>query len=137
MPDMILQSVKWVLATAMFVLYMKSSLLKLGNPLAFRETLRQYALLPHTWLDWFAPGLAVLELLAAVWVLVPWTRLSGAVLGAGLQGIFLVAIFLRLGVRLPRGCGCFRLNFPEVVSRGHLATNACLLATFALLAVLE
>jgi hypothetical protein len=120
--------VVWTSSLVVAGLYYRSGSQKLYNPYAFREILRQYQLLPEWSLNWVGPSLTVAELLAALWLLLPWTRLLGAGLGAALQILFLTATALRLGTHFPDGCGCFELNIPKEVTWRNLAINAVVLA---------
>src|SRR5689334_5037283 len=120
---LVIESSSWVISLAIFTLYYKSSFQKMRNPYAFVQVVEQYQILSGQATRLLAPLLTVLELVAAGWVLLPWTRVAGAALGAGLQLVFIGLMLKNLGKTFPYGCGCFELNAPKTISKKHVLFN--------------
>lgn len=128
---------EWFASVGGALVFYKSALHKAANPYGFREVLRQYRLVPTRILDPVSIGVIVLELCAATWLITPMVRLWGALLGMGLQTIFLLAILARMGSHFPRGCGCFQMNFPQEITWRHALMNIGLLVLLFGLACLH
>jgi hypothetical protein len=123
----------WGISLLIFTLYYKSGVQKMRNPYAFVQVIDQYQVLSLKRTRLIAPLITVLELVAAVWVLLPWTRMFGAVLGAGLQLVFLVLMIKNLGRTFPYGCGCFELNAPKTITDKHVLFNIGILSCMLVL----
>lgn len=120
-----------------FVLYLKSSLQKLRNPYALNLVVQGYDVVSPRAAGYLAPLLAVIELLVAVWLILPWTRLAGAVGGALLQLIFIAMMLKTLGRTLEHGCGCFELNQPKTITMRHVYFNLTQFLALSILAYLQ
>lgn len=120
----------WMVSIVIAALYYKSSMQKLRTPYTFSYITSQYQLgtyhMPLFIATKLAPLLIVVELLAAVWILLPWTRLYGFILGASLQFIFIMLMFINIGKSFPYGCGCFKMNAPSVITARHAWGNLVL-----------
>lgn len=90
---MIISILIWLVSVVLAALYYKSSVQKLRTPYTFSYIVSEYQLgayhMPLAIATKLAPLLIIIELLTAVWILLPWTRIYGFVLGAALQFVFL------------------------------------------------
>ena len=129
---MIATVVVWTISVLIGLMYVKSSGQKLRNPHALSLVIEGYNVFPRRTIHALTPLVSVLEVIAAIWLLLPWVRPYGALLGAGLQVVFLVLMIKNLGRTMPHGCGCFQLNQPKKVTGKHVLLNLGLLAALAL-----
>ncbi|WP_223199806.1 MauE/DoxX family redox-associated membrane protein [Paenibacillus sp. 37] len=117
----------WMVSFVIAALYYKSSVQKLRTPYTFSYIVSEYQLstyhMPLAIATKLAPLLIVVELLTAVWVLLPWTRIYGFALGASLQLIFIILMSANIGRSFPYGCGCFKMNAPSVITVRHVWGN--------------
>ncbi|WP_429370948.1 MauE/DoxX family redox-associated membrane protein [Paenibacillus sp. DS2015] len=127
---MIISIIIWMVSIVIAALYYKSSMQKLRTPYTFSYIVSEYQLgtyhMPLFIATRLAPLLIVVELLTAVWILLPWTRLYGFVLGASLQFVFILLMFTNMGRSFPYGCGCFKMNAPSVIKARHAWGNLVL-----------
>jgi putative oxidoreductase len=95
------------IALVLAILLAWAGLVKLTGAAAFSDTLNTYALLPARVLNLVALGLPVLEIIAAVALLIPASRRIGALLSAILSLSFALALSSALQRGLNVDCGCF------------------------------
>lgn len=134
---MMKEMIIWFLSVGVFLLYMKSSSQKLRNPYALQLVAEGYQMVSPRVVKFVAPLIAVLELLSAIWIIIPHTREIGALTGALLQILFMFMIFKNLGRTMPYGCGCFELNQPKKVSVKHFWFNFALFSVMVSVVVLS
>ncbi|BBH22063.1 hypothetical protein Back11_34080 [Paenibacillus baekrokdamisoli] len=127
---MIISIAIWMVSVVIAALYYKSSIQKLRTPYTFSYIMSEYQLgtyhMPLFITTKLAPLLIVVELLTAVWIFLPWTRLYGFILGACLQIVFFMLMFMNMRRNFPYGCGCFKMNAPSVITARHAWGNLVL-----------
>lgn len=127
---MIISITIWIVSIVIAALYYKSSTQKMRTPYTFSYIMSEYQLgtyhMPLFISTKLAPLLIVVELLTAVWIILPWTRLYGFILGASLQLVFVLLMFSNMGRSFPYGCGCFKMNAPSVITARHAWGNLVL-----------
>jgi len=112
------------------LLFVRAAMHKLGDRYRLQGILADYAILPERSLATASYALPVLELGAAVLLLLPTTRPLGGVLAGTLLAIYAIA----MGASLRRGrymmdCGCG--GAPEPISWLLVARNTVLIALLA------
>lgn len=127
----------WLLSVGLTLVYYKSSVQKIRNPYAFQLIIRQYRLMGNEAAGYIAPLIAICELFAALWLLIPQVREWGIIVGIILQFIFMGALLANLGRTMDRGCGCFELNVPRTVTSKHLLINASILLALCAIWLIE
>lgn len=126
-----------VLRGALALLFVVAALHKLRDRDAFRATLDAYALLPSPLTTPLARAVPMVELVAALLLVVP----RAAAIGASIAVLLLSVYALAMGVNLLRGrrdldCGCMGPGAhspigPELLVRNLLLIVAALVAGFA------
>lgn len=120
----------WMVSIVIAALYYKSSTQKMRTPYTFSYIVSEYQLgtnhIPLLTSIKLAPLLIVVELLTAVWIILPWTRLYGFILATSLQLVFVLLMFSNIGRSFPYGCGCFKMNAPSVITARHAWGNLVL-----------
>lgn len=118
------------IACFLALLFVRAALHKLGDRYRFQGILADYALLPEGTLTVAAFAVPVIELAAAVMLIMPATR----PVGAALAGTLLTGYAIAMAISLARGqylmdCGCG--GAPEPISWMLVARNAGLVALIA------
>jgi len=118
--------------TALFLalLFVRAAIHKIGDRNRFRGILAAYGILPERTLTAAALAIVVLELAAAILLIMPEARPLGATLAVALLALYALA----MAIALARGhdlmdCGCG--ESPEPVSWLLVARNAALVAVAA------
>lgn len=118
----------WIISIVIALVYYKSSIQKLLNPLVFKKIISDYNLLKSDHLQLHVSLLITsLELTIAVFILFPSTRLISVLAGTLLQIIFIIALSRNLGKTFDNGCGCFQMNTPQTISMKSIYVNILLL----------
>lgn len=118
----------WIISIVIALVYYKSSIQKMLNPLVFKKIISDYDLIKSDHLQLHASLLITsLELTIAVFILFPSTRLISIIAGTLLQIIFIIALSCNLGKTFDNGCGCFRMNTPQTISMKSIYVNFLLL----------
>jgi hypothetical protein len=102
---------------------------KLLDRIAFRETLRDYQILPEAAVGPVATIVPLVEFLACILLVVPGTRATGASIAA----LLLAGYALAIGLNLARGrtdidCGCSWGGGTQPISAWLIGRNALLIA---------
>ena len=105
---------------------------KLLDRIAFRETLRDYQIMPEATVGPAATIVPAVELAACILLAVPGTR----EIGASIAAILLAAYAIAIGLNLARGrteldCGCSWGGGTQPISAWLIARNALLIAIAA------
>lgn len=136
---MITSTIIWIMSIVLAALYYKSSVQKLRTPYTFSYIVSMYRLgkyqLPISIATRLAPLLIVAELLTALWILLPWTRLYGFSLGSILQILFITVMFMNMNRSFPYGCGCFKMNAPSTITPHHVWGNLALFVVQVVLVI--
>lgn len=120
---------QWMTAIGMAVIYYKSSTQKLRNAYGFyRIVTGDYKLTNKKKASVLSPFLASIELITALWLVVPWMQVFGFMMVACLQILFLFVLIPRKGLVLKNGCGCFGLNTPKEITSRDLVNNSAILS---------
>ena len=127
--------VSWIVALAIALLFAASALHKLRDWSRFVGALGAYRLLPDAAVAITAALVVALEIVASLALVLPATRVLGAVLAAALLCLYAAAI----GINLHRGrtaidCGCVGFGERKRIHRGLVLRNV-LLATSLTFAV--
>jgi hypothetical protein len=85
--------------------------------------LEDYGIKNNIVLTIFSPILSILELLIAVWILIPNTRTLGSLCGIVLQIIFIVLLTINYNNSFKSTCGCFELNMPREIKFKNIIVN--------------
>jgi len=97
----------WTARIVLAALFLYAGLIKLDASEQFALTMSKFTFLPEDSVPWFVLGLPVVEIFAALLLLIPTT----ARWGAGLVAVMLVVFIAALGWTLQQGftadCGCF------------------------------
>jgi len=102
----------------------------------FAGVVHNFQLLPRGLNRLFAATLPIVEVLVALALLIPQTRIIGALASLVLLALFAAAIAINLGRgRTHIDCGCFRANVAQPISIWMVVRNLTLMA-IALVAVL-
>lgn len=125
--NMTVSIIVWLCAIAVAVLYLKSGGQKFKNPYALQLVMGEYIKLPPIVSRFSASAITMIELLIAIWIIIPITQKAGAWSGAILQCFFIVLMFKNLGRTLEQGCGCFGLNQPQKITIKHIYMNLSIL----------
>jgi hypothetical protein len=105
-----------------------AALHKALHPVAFRETLRSYQLVPDALVVPTALAVAVSEIGAVVLLMIPSMRGNGAWLAAALLGLYAAAIAINLyRGRTEIDCGCSWGGNPNGLTSWLLVRNTALL----------
>ena len=112
------------------LLFVRAALHKLGDRYRFQGILADYGLLPEGSLSVASFAIPVIELAAAVLLIMP----AGRPVGAALAGTLLTGYAIAMAISLARGqtlmdCGCG--GAPEPISWMLVARNAALVALIA------
>lgn len=103
-----------------------AGLFKLADPESFALAISNYSMLPRQLLQPLAYVLPMLEIVAALALLVPSYRRAGWVLASLLFAVFAGAVGTAVARGLDVSCGCF--GSAMTVSWYHLAGNLLLLS---------
>jgi hypothetical protein len=113
--------------TLLAIVFASAAWHKLRDLLAFELALDAYALLPSTLVRPFAWILPLLEVMAAVTLLLTPTRAAGGVLALALLGLVTGAVTINLlRGRTDVGCGCGGIEDEQTLSWALVARNALL-----------
>jgi len=119
----------WVLRLLLAALFVCAGLPKLIAPQEFALIVFRYHLLPDSLINMAALLLPWLEIVAALALLLPAWRRSGALWLAGLLGLATAAIAISLARGLDIDCGCFTLTpGHSPISLWLIARNLTLIA---------
>lgn len=119
-----------LLAGAFALLFASAALYKLRDLPRFGAVLRAYRVLPAGLT--FAWPLPLVELTMAAGLLIPLTRAAAALAGAGLLGVYALAMALNLARgRRELACGCGGANERRPISAWMVVRNALLAALLA------
>jgi len=126
----------WILRLSLALLLGQAALHKLRQPRVFAAILRDYRVLPDSWVGAVAPGIAAVEAALAAGLLLPPTAGVAALGGGGLLAVYAAAI----GWNLARGrrsidCGCLGPGARQPLSGWLVARNGLLVAACALAAL--
>jgi hypothetical protein len=117
----------WLARLAVAGLFLAACIAKIRDPEAFALAVHRYRILPGSLVNAMALILPWIEFVSAVAVLSPW-RAAGALLIAGMLGVFTVAISLNLVRGIESSCGCFSTRADAAVSDGwNLVRNGALI----------
>jgi hypothetical protein len=122
-------AVSWVIALGIAVLFATAVGHKLSDWQRFQSTLANYRLLPSALVALVAAVVTALECGAALFILLSETRTVGAILSAGLLGLYALA----MAVNLVRGqvildCGCLGITQRQPVRWWMVGRNLALAA---------
>ncbi|KCZ53373.1 hypothetical protein HY29_03890 [Hyphomonas beringensis] len=117
-------------AVFLALLFLRAALHKLGDRYRFEGILADYGLIPETALSFIVFAAPILELAAAVMLIIPSVRPVGAALAASLLTGYAIAMAINL-VRDHRmvDCGCG--GAPEPISWKLVVRNAVLVGLIA------
>lgn len=118
------------------VVFLTAALAKIGDPAAFARQIFYFRLLPSGLENLMAITLPWIELLAALSLLLRYRPRAGAVVTAGLMGVFVFVVVAAVARRLDIECGCFGTADASRVGTSKLIENIALLA-LAMIASLE
>lgn len=116
-----------ILCLYICLIYLKSSSVKLKNPYGFMVVIEQYGIFPKFMLRPITAIITATELFIGLWIVVPYFRTFGAIIGIIIQTLFLIFLFKNYGRTLERGCGCFTINAPHKITMRHILFNAKLM----------
>ena len=109
-------------------LFVWTGLLKLQSPDAAHMAIFQYRLVSWETAEWLATLIPLLELGAALGLLIPRLRLGGLLLCTGLLCLFCSALAAALLRNLDISCGCFGTTDAHVPAVRRLFEDVLLLA---------
>ncbi|MGH7730790.1 MAG: MauE/DoxX family redox-associated membrane protein [Candidatus Eiseniibacteriota bacterium] len=118
------------------VVFLAAALGKIGDPGAFARQIHHFRLLPFGLENLLAITLPWVELLAALALLLRYRPRAGAVVTAGLMGLFVFVVAAAVARGLDIECGCFGTADASRVGTAKLIENVGLLA-LALIASLK
>ena len=88
--------------------YLYAGIAKVGDPLAFADSIAGFRLLPFSWMiTLLALGLPYFELLVAVTLFVPSWRRAGLLAVGVMSVVFIVALTSAWSRGIAADCGCF------------------------------
>lgn len=88
--------------------YLYAGIAKVGDPLAFADSIAGFRLLPFPWMiTMLALGLPYFELLITVALFVPSWRRAGLLAVGVMSVVFIVALSSAWGRGIAADCGCF------------------------------
>ena len=117
------------LCGALALLFLVAAIHKLRDLRGFRRAVREYALLPPSWLTWTPVAVAAVELTLAMGLVLPWAGPVPGLAGAAVLALYTSAI----AINLYRGrrhidCGCAGPAGSVPIGRGLVVRNAVLIA---------
>jgi uncharacterized membrane protein YphA (DoxX/SURF4 family) len=118
------------------VVFLAAALGKIGDAGAFARQIHHFRLLPFGLENTLAITLPWIELVAALALLLRFRPRAGAVITAGLMGLFVFVVAAAVARGLDIECGCFGTSDASRVGTAKLIENVGLLA-LALIASLE
>ena len=118
------------------VVFLAAALGKIGDAGAFARQIHHFRLLPLGLENTLAITLPWIELVAALALLLRFRPRAGAVITAGLMGLFVFVVAAAVARGLDIECGCFGTSDASRVGTAKLIENVGLLA-LALLASLR
>lgn len=118
---------EWAVSLILGTVFLASGSKKWTNSYGFVKVIQSYRLVGEGAAIALSPLLIAVEMFVAPVLLLPATRWIGALTVLLLQILFIVAQIIRLGERLPFGCGCFFLHAPGRVTFRSLGINVMLL----------
>jgi len=118
------------------VVFLAAALGKIGDAGAFARQIHHFRLLPLGLENTLAITLPWIELVAALSLLLRFRPRAGAVITAGLMGLFVFVVAAAVARGLDIECGCFGTSDASRVGTAKLIENVGLLA-LALLASLR
>lgn len=110
------------------VVFLAAALGKIGDAGAFARQIHHFRLLPLGLENTLAITLPWIELVAALALLLRYRPRAGAVLTAGLMGLFVFVVAAALARGLDIECGCFGTSDASRVGTAKLIENVGLLA---------
>ena len=121
--------VAWVLRASLALLFSFSAWHKLRDVTGFRETLREYRVLPDVFVSSAAGVIVATEALTSLALWMPGAGLAGAAMAASLLGVYSASIAVNL-IRGRRSidCGCLGPAADQSISPALLGRNAILVA---------
>ncbi|WP_396426759.1 MauE/DoxX family redox-associated membrane protein [Lederbergia sp. NSJ-179] len=126
-----------ILCMYICLIFLKSSLVKLKNPYGFMVVIEQYNIFPKFMLRTITPIIIVFELCIGLWIVVPFLRPFGAIIGIIMQTLFLILLIKNFGRTLERGCGCFEINTPKKITMKHILFNTKLVVILLTILIYE
>ncbi len=108
--------------------FIYASLDKLTHPEAFAQAIHNYRMVPYSLLHVMAHLLPVLEIIVGVLLVVGFWQRGAALLTAGMNVVFIVAIATALVRGLDISCGCFDTDGGHGVGISLLVRDVFLLA---------
>jgi uncharacterized membrane protein YphA (DoxX/SURF4 family) len=115
-------------------IFVVAGAVKIVNPAAFADSIANYRMLPHEWINAFAITLPWVEVAAGLLLIIGiWMR-TNALLIALMLVMFIIAIGQAVGRGLNIECGCFGTVEGRKVGLVALAEDAAMLAAAAWLA---
>jgi uncharacterized membrane protein YphA (DoxX/SURF4 family) len=96
-----------IIAFVWSAIFIWAGLEKVMQPAAFAESIQAYKLIPEYFAPWLARFLPWLEIWAALALLWPRTRATGALLVGTLSVVFALAVTSVMLRGLEINCGCF------------------------------
>ena len=118
------------------LVFLAAALGKIADPAAFARQISHFRLLPFGLENLLAIMLPWIELLAALALLLRYRPRAGAVVTAGLMGLFVFVVAAAVARGLDIECGCFGTSDASRVGTAKLIENVGLLA-LALIASLK
>ncbi len=118
---------QWAVSLILGAVFLASGSKKWTNPYGFVKVIQSYRLVGEWAAMALSPLLIAAEMFVAPVLLLHATRWIGALTVLLLQVLFIGAQIVRLGERLPFGCGCFFLHAPGRVTFQSLGINVLLL----------
>lgn len=99
------------------MIFLISSLIKMRDPISFRNNISAYQLISRRWTNFIAYGLIIVEVVLSILLLIGWQSQIVAAFTAILLVIFIVA----MGITIRKGkknldCGCFGTKYPQKIS---------------------
>jgi uncharacterized membrane protein YphA (DoxX/SURF4 family) len=110
------------------VVFLAAALGKIGDAGAFARQIHNFRLLPFGLENTLAITLPWIELLAALALLLRYRPRAGAVITAGLMGLFVFVVAAAIARGLDIECGCFGTSDASRVGTAKLVDNVGLLA---------
>ncbi len=120
----------WLARIAVAAIFLGACIAKIRDPELFALAVNRYRILPGEFVNLVAIVLPWIELTSGLAVLAAPARLraAGALIIAGMLGVFTIAISLNLLRGIEASCGCFSTRADAAVSDGwNLVRNGALI----------
>lgn len=110
----------WRNAICLFIaaIFIFAGVMKLLDPAAFTQNIRNYRILSEFWSTFVAASLPWLEIMAGAFLFLPMLRLTASFLITGLMVVFTISATTALARGLDITCGCFGKALSEYASTG-------------------